>query len=151
MHFGREAGAAAQLENIGLAFAAELLAPLASASRPVWITISRTSLDYGPEGFACTPGVPTSDLRPQTLRDLRIPYPALWTGLACFNHGIYRFQFNLPTAFEVKVDGETLCLHDAPEGVKMAHACLRGEHEVCVEIEDWICDYEFVMDVYRIR
>ena len=167
--------------QIGIAFAAELLAPLASASRPVWITISRKSLDHGPEGFECTEGLPTSDLRPQTLRDLRIPYPAVWTGIGCFNAGVYRFQLCLPVPFRIFVDGEELCLHKAentsvttetdttgstthietgitvvtqrerPCEVMFAHACLCGDHEVRVEIDHWICEYRFIMDVYRIR
>ncbi len=138
--------------TVGLAFAAELLAHLASASRPVWVTISRESLDQGPERIACTDGVPSSDLTPQTLRDLRIPYPAAWVGLGCFNPGVYRFQFKLPGAFSVLVDTEALCLHDSDtEGVKFAHACLGGEHEVEVQLDSWSCDDEFVMDIYQIR
>ena len=131
---------------------AELLAPLASASRPVWIKISRKTLDEGPDGFECTAGIPSSDLRPQTLRDLRLPYPAVWTGWGCFNHGIYRFQFDLPVSFEISVDGKPLCLHDADiGGIKFAHACLEGEHEIKVKVESWTCDKQFIMDVYRIR
>jgi hypothetical protein len=131
---------------------AELLAPLASASRPVWIKISRKTLDEGPDGFECTVGVPSSDLSPQTLRDLRLPYPAVWTGWGCFNHGVYRFQFDLPGPFEISVDGKPLCLHDADiGGIKFAHACLGGEHEVKVKVENWTCDKQFIMDVYRIR
>ncbi len=138
--------------NVGLVFAAKLLAHLASASRPVWITIARESLDHGPEGFACTEGVPSSDLQPQTLRDLRIPYPAAWRGLGCFNPGVYRFQFKLPGEFRVLVDNEELCLHDSDEaGIKFAHACLGGDHEVEIQLESWICDNEFIMDVYQIR
>jgi hypothetical protein len=139
-------------ENLGLVFSAELLAHLASASRPVWISISRLSLDQGPEGFCCTPGVPSSDLTPRTLRDLRIPYPAEWRGLACFNPGIYCFQFRLPTTFKLFVDGKELCLYDSTEArIKMGYACLEGCHEVCVKIDNWICEYEFVMDVYQLR
>jgi hypothetical protein len=98
-------------------------------------------------------GTPTSDLQPRTLRDLRLPYPAVWEGLGCFNPGIYRFQFQLATAFELFVDGEELCLHEADgdEGIYMAHACLGGEHEIRVELAQWTCDYEFVMDVYQLR
>lgn len=177
-----------EVVQIGIAFAAELLAPLASASRPVWITISRRSLDHGPEGFECTEGLPTSDLRPQTLRDLRIPYPAVWTGIGCFNAGVYRFQFCLPVSFKIVVDGKELCLHRAekidstrdtnaldahietgetdlmtssdtgnifkkksPCEIMFAHACLCGEHEVQVLIENWICEYKLIMDIYRIR
>lgn len=145
-------GKPAERNIIGLAFAAELLAHLASASRPVWVTISRESLDHGPEGFACTDGVPTSDLKPQTLRDLRIPYPATWIGLGCFNPGVYRFQFQLPGKFSVLVDGEELCLHDSEvEGIKFAHACMGGEHEVTVRLEAWTCEDDFLMDIYQIR
>jgi hypothetical protein len=140
------------LANLALALAAELLAPLASASRGVWIRISRSSLDHGPEGDICTDGVPSSDLSPQTLRDLRIPYPAEWRGLGCFNSGVYRFQFDLEVEFSVVVDGEELCLHDADEGsVRFAHACLGGEHEIAVRLEGWSCEYSFNMDIYRLR
>lgn len=156
--------------RLGLALGAELLAHLASASRPVWITISRESLDHGPDGFACTPGVPSSDLAPQSLRDLRIPYAAVWKGVGCFNSGVYCFQLQLPTPFRLLVDGEVLCLHDATPArepsyyqdaqkgrarreteVKMAYACLCGEHMIQVEVEGWICNYEFIFDVYQIR
>ena len=137
---------------MGLVFNAELLAHLASASRPVWINVSRQSLDHGPEGYSCTTGVPSSDLTPRTLRDLRIPYPAEWCGLACFNPGIYCFQLKLPTAFKLFVNGKELCLYDSTEaGIKMGYACLEGCHEVCVKIDNWICEYEFVMDVYQLR
>jgi hypothetical protein len=136
---------------VGLALAAELLAPLASASRPVWINIWRESLDRGPDAVAAG-GTPSSDLSPRSLRDLRLPYPAVWRGLACFNEGVYRFQLNLPSEFALKVDGAELPLHESDSaGVQLAHACLEGDHEVTVEIAEWRCDYEFVMDVFRLR
>ncbi len=138
--------------SFGIAFGAELLAPLASASRPVWVSIARESLDHGPDGFACTPGVPSSDLTPQGLRDLHIPYPAVWRGLGCFNEGVYRFQLKLPSPFKLTVDGKALCLYTADDpAYRLAYACLGGDHEVAVEIETWTCDKEFVMDVYRLR
>jgi hypothetical protein len=146
------AGEAGEEARYGIALGAALLAPLASASRPVWIDISRTSLDHGSEVRGCTPGTPSSDLQPQTLRDLRIPYPAVWRGFACFNEGIYRFQFQLRSPFVVRVDGEELCLYDSDaEGVRFAHACLGGDHHVEVAIEEWRCEDEFIMDVYRLR
>jgi hypothetical protein len=144
--------AEAKAATVGLAHAAELLAPLASASRPVWIVIARHSLDHGPDGGDCTPGTPSSDLSPKGLRDLRIPYDAEWRGVACFNHGVYRFQLALPTPFTLRVDGDELCLYDSDDpGIKLAYACLGGEHEVVVGVEGWRCDYEFTMDVYRVR
>ncbi|MEL7224185.1 MAG: hypothetical protein AAGL17_04805 [Cyanobacteria bacterium J06576_12] len=140
-------------DNIGIAFSAELLAPLSSASRPVWITISRESLDTGPDGSQpCTDGLPSSDLTPMSLRDLRLPYPAVWCGVGCFNPGTYRFQLQLPSEFTLSVDGEPLCLHDATEsGIKLAHACLHGEHKIAIAMTAWTCTDEFVMDVYRLR
>lgn len=138
--------------DFGLALAAELLAPLASASRPVWITISRDALDEGPEGETCVPGTPSSDLAPRGLRDMRIPYAAVWEGIACFNPGVYRFQLQLPSSVVLRVDGEELCLQDGEEeGVRLGHACLDGCHRVEVEIEAWTCDDEFVMDAFRLR
>jgi hypothetical protein len=140
------------LSDYFLASGPTLLAPLAAAARPVWIRIVRETLDHGPEGIGCTEGLPCNDLSPITLRDLKIPYPAQWTGWGCFNHGVYRFQFKLDTPFRVTVDGESLCLHaGADENTQFAHACLCGEHEVTVSVEGWTCDKAFIMDVYRLR
>jgi hypothetical protein len=137
----------------GLVFGVELLAPLSSASRPVWICIWRESLDEGPEKPYCSQGaLPSNDLTPQTLRDLHIPYTAVWRGLACFNSGVYQFELDLPHPFKIAVDGRDLCLHAAKEGrLRFAHACLHGCHEVTVTIEGWTCKDDFVMDVYRLR
>jgi hypothetical protein len=132
--------------------ATQLVAALASASRPVWIRIARQSLDQGPDGVACTEGLPSSDLAPQSLRDLRLPYTAEWKGWGCFNHGVYRLQFELGVAFEAFIDGKPLCLHASDDGkIQFAHACLHDEHEVCVVLKRWTCDQVFRMDVYRIR
>jgi hypothetical protein len=139
-------------QNTALVLGAELLAPLASASRPVWIHISRESLDRGPEILSCTPGTPTSDLSPQTLRDLRIPYAAVWKGMGCFNEGVYRFEIQVGTCFVLRVDGHVACSFDAPDKLtKLAYACLGGHHDVTVELEAWTCDKVLTMDVYRVR
>jgi hypothetical protein len=140
------------IEIKGLAVAVELLAPLASASRPVWVKISRETLDHGPEGCPCTPGLPSSDLTPMTLRDLKIPYPAMWKGIGCFNEGVYRFQIRVRSPYELYVDGKRLCLFDADErGFKLAYACLHGCNEVVVKLEQWTCDQNLIFDVYRVR
>ena len=138
----------------GLLTAAELLAPLASASRPVWIFIDRDMLDRGPDrdDDDCTPGLPTSSLRAQGLRDLRIPYRAEWNGCGCFNHGVYRFELTAPEGSEIRVDKRELCLYPSgAPGVSIAYACLDGDHCVTVVIPDYVCDTEFDLDVYRIR
>jgi hypothetical protein len=141
-----------QKEILTLVRAAQLLVALASASRPVWIQISRQSLDQGPEGERCTEGLPSSDLSPMGLRDLHIPYTAQWVGHGCFNPGVYRLQFTLKVEFEVFVDGKPLCVHASKEGGYLfAHACLCGEHEVRVVLKGWTCKMVFAMDVYRIR
>jgi len=138
--------------DLFISFGAELLAPLASASRPVWIEIRRETIDLGPDKAYCVSETPSSDLTPQSLRDLHLPYPAVWRGLACFNHGVYRFQLKLPSPFKLIVDGRELCLHDSnPAGSKLAHACLHDLCEVIVEVENWTCDSEFDMDIYRLR
>ena len=130
----------------------QLLTALASASRPVWIQISRQSLDEGPAGDRCTEGLPSSDLSPQGLRDLHIPYTAEWTGHGCFNPGVYRLQFGLDVEFEVQIDCKPLCVHASADGtVRFAHACLHGDHEVRVVLKGWTCKKTFEMDVYRIR
>ncbi|GEM_PF-1499304 len=140
------------IANRALAFAAELLAPLASASRPVWISVLRESLDHGPDAYPMAGSLPTSDLTPKTLRDLRIPYPATWRGDGCFNEGVYRFQLQLPSAFRLLVDDIELRQYPSDTaGVVFAHACLCGDHTVVVEIDKWTCESEFLMDVYRLR
>ena len=131
---------------------AELVAPLASASRPVWVNVSRESLDCGPQTETCADGVPSSDLTLSTLRDLKIPYAAQWEGIGCFNHGVYRFQFQLASPFTVAVDCRKLCLHDSSDPtVKFAYACLDGDHCVEICLEKWTCDQEFTFDAYRLR
>lgn len=140
-----------QTPALWLALAAELLAPLASASRPVWVNISRESLDRGPE-HGCAEGVPSSDLGPKTLRDLKIPYTAVWKGCGCFNEGVYRIQVETDAKPKIRVDGRELCVHDSDNPkVKFAYACLEEDHSIEVELEDWTCDKEFLLDVYRLR
>jgi len=135
-----------------IALAAELDAPLSSASRPVWIVISRESLDAGPDGGCTIDGVPSSDLSVKTLRDLHIPYTALWKGLGCFNHGVYRFQINQPSGVKLVVCCEKRCLYPSDDKTTcLGYACIHGDCEVVVELEDWTCDKDFQMDVYRIR
>lgn len=139
-------------DKLHLVRATQLVAALASASRPVWIRIARQSLDQGPDGDACTDGLPSSDLAPQGLRDLRLPYTAEWTGWGCFNHGVYRLQFELGVDFEAYIDGKLLCLHASDDGkIRFAHACLHDAHEVRVLLKRWTCTQIFRMDVYRIR
>lgn len=135
-----------------LCSAAELLASLASASRPVWICIDRTLLDRGPDAVDCVDGTPTSDLTPSTLRDLGIPYTAVWRGHGCFNHGVYRFQIQAPAGVAVCLDDKLLCLYGTgTPGIHCAYACVEGDHELSVEVEDWTCSATFEIDAYRIR
>ncbi len=148
---GSEGGAAEGSPTRALLLAAELLAPLASASRPVWIRIDREMLDRGPEA-ECVPGLPSSSLKTQTLRDLRIPYPAQWIGLGCFNHGVYRFQLTAPPDATLRVGGDEICLYaTADDGTRAGYACVDGDALVTVEIPAYTCDTEFDLDVYRIR
>jgi hypothetical protein len=134
-----------------LVVGAELLAPLASASRPVWIQIDREMLDKGPDGD-CVSGVPSSDLTPQSLRDVGLPYTAVWRGFGCFNRGVYRFQIQPPAGVKMELDGHRLCLYPADEpGVQFAYACIEGDHEVKIDLEGWTCGSNFTFDVYRLR
>jgi hypothetical protein len=139
--------------DVALVTGVELLAPLASASRPVWTCIERSSLDHGPEaGLGCAPASPSNDLQAATLRDLRLPYPALWQAWGCANHGVYRFQIKVTSEFTLTVDGRELCLVDSDEGdAKLAHACLEGDIEVEIRFAAWTCDQNFDIDVYRLR
>jgi hypothetical protein len=140
------------VEVKGLLLSAELQAPLASASRPVWVHIDREMLDRGPEAD-CVPGLPSTSLRTRTLRDLRIPYPAEWIGYGCFNHGVYRFQMVAPARSQIVVDGEPLCLFPGGKDgdVVVGYACLEGDHCVTVQIPEYVCDTDFDLDVYRVR
>jgi hypothetical protein len=148
---GVDATAETPRQSLALVRGAQLLHALASASRPVWVRVSRKSLDVGPE-TGCTEGLPSSDLTPRGLRDLHIPYQAEWIGWGCFNHGVYRFQFNLKTPFQIYIDDRLLCVHASEDGTaQFAHACLECEHEVRVVLSGWTCEQDFIMDVYRIR
>lgn len=134
-----------------LVLGVEMDAPLASASRPVWVHIDREMLDRGPAAD-CVPGLPSTSLVPRTLRDLRIPYPAEWVGHGCFNHGVYRFQLTAPAGSTIVVDDKALCLYAAGEGGQLAgYACLEGDHCVRVLIPEYMCDTEFDLDAYRVR
>ena len=53
---------------------------------------------------------PSSDISVKTLRDLHIPYTAIWKGLGCFNHGVYRFQINQPSGVKLVVCHEKRCI-----------------------------------------
>lgn len=146
-----EADTAVGAVAASLVLGAELQAPLASASRPVWVHVDRTMLDIGPPAD-CTPGVPSSDLTPRGLRDLRIPYPAKWRGLGCFNRGVYRFQVTLPGSFRLRADDTELCVFDTETpDVKVAYACMEGDHWLTLEVDEWTCDSDFQLDAYRIR
>lgn len=124
---------------------------LCSATRPVWIEINRRALDVGLDS-ECIEGLPSNDMRPQTLRDLDLPYKAAWVGHGCFNHGVYRFQVETDRMISILVDGEEICLHmDEKESAVFGHACLEGDHVVQVMFENWRCSATFDIDVYRIR
>ncbi len=124
---------------------------LCSASRPVWIEINRRALDVGPDA-ECMDGLPSNDMRPRSLRDLNLPYRAAWIGMGCFNHGVYRIQIKTVLTLTVLVDGEPICLHTGLKpSLIFGHACLDGDHELQVVIENWKCSAEFDIDVYRIR
>ena len=124
---------------------------LCSASRPVWIEVNRRALDVGPDA-CCADGLPTNDMRPQSIREIDLPYRAAWIGHGCFNHGVYRIQLRTDRKFAVFVDGEQICLHASEDGsIVFGHACLDGDHEIRVDFENWKCRANFDMDVYRIR
>lgn len=147
-----EAQGEGAVQVAGLLLSAELQAPLASASRPVWVHIDREMLDRGPDAD-CVPGLPSTSLRTKSLRDLRIPYPAEWVGFGCFNHGVYRFQLVAPAGSEIFIDGEAVCLFPAGEDdrVVVGYACVEGDHCVTVQIPEYVCDTDFDLDVFRVR
>jgi hypothetical protein len=148
----RVVGAAAVvIPEVYLVRGATVQHALCSASRPVWIEINRRALDIGPDA-ECMDGLPSNDMRPRSLRELNLPYRAAWIGMGCFNHGVYRIQIRSGLMIAVLVDGEPICLHSGAEpGLIFGHACLEGDHEVQVVIENWKCSAEFDIDVYRIR
>jgi len=77
---------------------------------------------------------------------------SIWCAHGCFNHGVYRFQITTPAAARLKLDDRVLCLYSTGEaGIQCGYACVEGDHQVCVEIEDWTCGANFGFDAYRIR
>lgn len=142
---------ATDLQDIYMLRGVTLQHALCSATRPVWIEINRRALDIGPDA-ECVDGLPSNDMRPQTIRELNLPYQAAWIGTGCFNHGVYRIQLMTDRALTIWVDSEEICLHtDAESGAIFGHACLNGDHEVRIELENWQCKAKFDIDVYRIR
>lgn len=145
------ARAPARMPDVYMLRGVTLQHALCSATRPVWIEINRRALDVGPDE-ECAEGLPSNDMRPQTLRELNLPYSAAWIGYGCFNHGVYRIQIVTDRTVTVFVDGEEICLHwDEKEQAVFGHACLDGDHEVKIVFENWQCKAKFDMDMYRIR
>jgi hypothetical protein len=98
----------------GLVLGVELLAPLASAVRPVWVRVRREALDQPPPG-ECLDGTPTSDLAPVNVASLQVPHRAAWEGVGCFNRGVYRVQIVAPVAPRIFLDGKELpCVTAVP-------------------------------------
>ncbi|EEW25931.1 hypothetical protein [Rhodobacter ferrooxidans] len=147
-----ELGAARGLpDQVHLVRGVTLQHALCSASRPVWITVNRQALDIGPDAN-CAEGLPSSDMRPRSLREINLPYRAAWVGKGCFNAGVYRIQIVTDRVFTLWVDGAEICVHLDEEGkTAFGHACLCGEHEIRIVFENWQCNAKFDMDVYRIR
>lgn len=124
---------------------------LCSASRPVWIEVNRRALDVGPDQD-CLEGLPSNDMKPQSIRDLNLPYRAAWIGYGCFNHGVYRIQIVTDRDLTILVDGEEICTHTSEKDETIfGHACLDGDHEIQIIFKNWKCKAKFDMDVYRIR
>ena len=144
--------AAARLPAVSyLVRGATLQHALCSASRPVWIEINRRALDVGPDE-ECIEGLPSNDMRPQTIRELNLPYRAAWIGYGCFNHGVYRIQIVTDRDLTILVDDEEICTHTDKDGDTIfGHACLDGDHELRIVFENWTCKAKFDIDVYRIR
>lgn len=98
----------------GIVLGVELLAPLASAVRPVWVRVRREALDQPPPG-ECVDGTPTSDLSPVNVASLQVPHRAAWEGVGCFNRGVYRVQIVAPVPPRIFLDGKELpCVASVP-------------------------------------
>lgn len=102
--------------NVGLLLASrvQLLAPLASASRPVWVRVRQESLS-GPPVAECKFPSPISDLSTHGVASLQVPHRAAWEGVGCFNGGVYRIQVTSPVRPTLFLDGKELgCTLELP-------------------------------------
>ena len=102
---------------------------LASASRPVWIQISRKSLDVGPDA-TCTEGLPSNDLTPRGLRIYT--FPTRRSGSV----GAVSTMGSIASSSQPRHPTQDLCRWQAIACIfpriarRSSHACLECEHEV---------------------
>jgi hypothetical protein len=87
--------------------AVEVISPLGSAAKPIWITFAGKTLCEDPSG-PCV-NEPTTAPPSQAMLD-GIPRAVSWKGQAYFNKGIWRFAIYSSDSVELKLDDKTPCV-----------------------------------------
>ncbi len=127
----------------------EVISRLGSAAHPIWIDFSAQPLEAqtSPE---CTTG-PT--IQPPNADSLnQVPRSVAWRGSAFFTEGIWRFVLSSGSPAELRVDGKTPCTKmDEKAATAIAHAYLKGLHDVEIILRDRTCSTPFSANIYRIR
>ena len=123
----------------------ELIAPLGSAARPIWIVedCKFTPCEH-PNGI-CT-NVPTIQ-SPGAAAFASLQHSVTWKGNGYFRCGVWRFNLGAGFSGKLRIDGHAICC----EGSAMEHSFLAGMHCVEVELDGVSCATAFTLQVYRIR
>lgn len=100
-----------------------VMAPHASAARPVWTCVRQEALEQ-PPSIECIPGTPATIA---SVGGLQVPHRAAWEGTGCFVHGVYRIQVISPVQPVILVDGVAPC---CPVGIPLEKA----KEEVTAEL-----------------
>lgn len=152
----------------------ELLCPLASAARPVWITFETAPLCEEPSTSCVT--VPTIQ-NPTEATLNNVPHNVRWHGTGWFARGIWRIVVSSAGKTSILIDCKAPCVRkseelqmstdigvrDAPVSnlpinmrperptVLIAHAYLDGVHELTFDVSGHTCSSLFRVVIYRIR
>ena len=158
--------------------AVEVISPLGSAAKPIWITFGGETLCE--ESTDACFNEPTITPPSQAMLD-GVPRAVSWKGQAYFNKGIWRFVIYSSDSVALKVDDKTPCAEvEAHSGVSydkapsmshyqqgyiagstgtgdrtlssvMAHCYLNGLHDVEIIVRGKTCGSPFKAIIYRVR
>ncbi|MEM1177720.1 MAG: hypothetical protein AAGM22_05215 [Acidobacteriota bacterium] len=107
-------GSAPRISGVGVkrppaVHSVELVAPLGSAARPVWVETRCNAVPVEEPEVHCD-GVPT--IQNPNHRDLAaVPCSVAWSGDGWFARGVWRIVVHADGPVDVKVDGEVPCGH----------------------------------------
>lgn len=126
----------------------EMVSPLGSAARPIWIVEECGFTAIGEEEGACS-NVPTVQ-GPSSACLERVARTVSWRGKGYFRQGIWRFVSSSTPPMKLKIDGHEICCGKNQAG-GLEHAYLQGMHHVEVELAGVTCATNFSVSIYRIR